>query len=248
MKLLIAEPILQSLPKSTTPKTLAIILVGTNKASEIFVGIKQRQAEKYGVETQLFRFPEEVSDGDLREAIRQMNREPLITGIIVQLPLGEKANTDMILDAIAPHKDVDNLTNTNNFTSPMVLAVKALKDFYDLDFAGKKICVIGKGRLVGAPVARWLESQECTVFPIDETSANKDDTIRDADIIIAGSGAPKVVHAGNTRDGQVVFDCSGMDVDFDSIKNRCDAITPPKGGIGPLTVHFLLTNVLKAGS
>ncbi len=251
MQLLQAQPIIEKYqpaePARHIVKTLAIIMVGSHPASELYVSIKRDQAQYYGIGTDIFRLPDSAGTVELTRLIQRLNDDPTYNAMIVQLPLPEAYDTNKILDLITPEKDVDNLTNSNRFTSPMVQAVQALRDFYGLEFRHTRVCVIGQGRLVGKPLREWLESEGMKPTIVDSDTPHKDTLIREADIILGGAGQKYVVNAANTRDGQIIFDCSGKDVDFEAVKNKAAAITPPKGGIGPLTVHFLLTNVLKTG-
>lgn len=248
MKLLLAQPILDQSPINRPKGTvrLGIVLVGTHPASELYVGIKQRQAAHYGIAAEVIRLAATSTTEAVQAAIREANDQ--YAGVIIQLPLPDHLPTEAILDCIDPRKDVDNLTGQHVFTSPMVQAVQALCKAYAITIEGKSLCVIGQGRLVGGPLMHWLQSLGCHPVIVDEATANKDTVIHEADIVFGGSGHKYVVHAGNTRSGQIIFDCSGRDVDFDAIKETVAAITPPKGGIGPLTVHFLLMNVITAAT
>ncbi len=244
--LLLAEPILTKYSFTPTrSKTLAIVLVGSNPASEVYVGIKTKKAEFYGVATHLIRLPDTCSTEELCSTIQDLNADDSVDAVIVQLPLPASVNTEAVLDCIDQTKDVDNLTGKSRFTSPMVQAILALMDEYKISLEGKTVCVVGHGRLVGQPIVEWLVSNGINPTVIASADAFDDDKVQAADVVIAGTGSKFCINANNTREGQIVFDCSGMDVDFEAVKDRVMAITPPKGGIGPLTVHFLLTNVIK---
>jgi methylenetetrahydrofolate dehydrogenase (NADP+)/methenyltetrahydrofolate cyclohydrolase len=249
MNLLLADPILsqsRSSQNALKPTTLAILFVGNHAESELYVSIKQRQAPLYNVTTNLIRFPATTSTDTLKETVQALNRNPAVDALIVQLPLPPQCDTDRILELIQPSKDVDNLSGQNTFMSPMVLSVQALKEYYNLDFTGKKLCVVGQGRLVGKPITEWLKQQGYEPVSIDEETDTKDALITEADVIFAGTGQPNVVTAANTQAGQIIFDCSGKDVDFEAVKDKAAWITPPKGSIGPLTIHFLFMNVLQS--
>lgn len=249
MILLTAEPIIESFFESftpKTPKTVAIILIEHNADSERFVTMKQARAARYGVEARLVRLPETVTEAELVQAIGNLNDESEVDAVILQLPVPKHISFESTLAKIRPAKDVDDLTCKGIFTSPMVQAVDALKRHYGLDFTDKKIVVIGQGHLVGKPITQYLRGRGYEPICLDDTTQNNDAQIRQADVIFGCSGATHVVHAKNTKEGQIIFDCSGRDVDFESVKDKVAAITPPKGAIGPLTVHFLLTNTLKS--
>ncbi len=159
------------------------------------------------------------------------------------MPAGH--DRDAILGAIDPSKDVDDLTGRSDFDSPMVHAVKALLQEYKIDLAGKRICVIGRGHVVGKPLMKWLGQQGLDYTTVNRQTEDKDAIIQATDVVLAGS-TEMVVTAQNTRPGQVIIDCSGYATDFEAIKNKVAAIAPPKGSIGPLVVHFLLSNALDA--
>lgn len=244
---LIAEPILdRHVHVEETHKTLGILLVGHDPASELYVGIKQARALEYGLKTQLVHLEGTATQTDVLSAVHKLNSDSAINALIVQLPLPGHIDTDTILDAINSKKDVDNLTGSNNFISPMVQAVASLVKHYNIELSGKNICVVGYGRLIGWPVSHWLEANECKPTIINGPDEFDADVLLAADVIFAGTGQKHIINQSNTRSGQTVFDCSGVDVDYESIKDTVQNITPPKGGIGPLTVHFLLTNTLKA--
>lgn len=249
MQLLTAQPILDNLSFANLPHQpaqLAIILVGEDKASHLYVAKKEEQAHKYGIATSVLRFEETISQAELINEINRLNHDQTVTAMIVQLPLPEHIETDAALDTIMPQKDVDNLTNKNVFISPMVLSIESLIKTYTIDLKGKHICVVGQGRLIGKPVKTWLESRDLMPVVIDEETEDADFIVREADIIFAGSGQRHIINEQNVHKDQIIFDCSGRDVDFEAVKDKVAALTPPKGGIGPLTVHFLLQNTLKA--
>lgn len=244
--LLIAEPILAKYQsKPIQPKTLAIVLVGENPAAELYVGIKTKKAESYGIKTKLYRLADTVSTSRVQQVVHNLNADDSVNAVIVQLPLPKTIDTTKVLESLNPGKDVDNLSGERRFTSPMVQAVRALANEYQIDFTGKKVCVVGFGRLIGHPMTVWLESQG--IFPDVITDANEFSSkrIKQAEIVIGGTGQKHLITADCVHANQVIFDCSGVDVDFEAVKDRVYAISPPKGGIGPLTVHFLLINVLQ---
>jgi methylenetetrahydrofolate dehydrogenase (NADP+)/methenyltetrahydrofolate cyclohydrolase len=242
---LLAAPILEKTQLVARPaKKLGIVWVGDNPSSEIYINLKQQKAAGYGINTRLAHIPETSTQAEIIKTVRDLNQNPTVDGIIVQLPLPDVTLTDTVLDAIEFNKDVDNLTGSDKFLSPMVQAVKALADYYKIDFTNKKVCVVGQGRLVGQPIVRWLELVDIQPSILPSPELFNDTIVRSADIVIAGTGARHIINATNTRPGQIIFDCSGIDVDYDAIKDTVAAITPPKGGVGPLTVHFLLSNVI----
>ena len=188
---LIAAPLLESyvLPAGARG-SLAIILVGHDSASELYVAIKQKQAAKYNITTQLIRLPETSSTQEVCDVIERVNTDHSIHAMIVQLPLPEGIATERVLDTILPTKDVDNLTGQNCFVSPMVQAVSFLVEHYGITLKGKTACVIGQGRLVGQPITQWLRTHGIEPVVIDETTTDRDSRIQAADIVFAGAGQP----------------------------------------------------------
>lgn len=248
---LLAEPILnreRPLHVAENSARLIIFLVGNDPASELYVSIKLREAVKYGVQAELIRFEATASSQDLEQAIFAANADTSVDAMIVQLPLPGNFDTETILDCIAPEKDVDNLTGHSKLVSPMVQAVEALINEYKISLVNKKLCVVGRGRLVGQPIYEWLVSQGYTPESVHRSTPNRNEIIKNADVVISGAGTPRIIHGDNTRTGQTLIDCSGNDIDVEAVQDKAAALTPKKGGVGPLTVHYLLMNSLKARS
>ncbi len=174
MTLLTAEPILnRDTPSgSIEPSaTLAIVLVGNDSSSELYVALKQKRAKDYGVNVELKRLSTQATNKEVVQVIESLNTDQDVNGIIVQLPLPSHLDTDLILSQIEPSKDVDALTSASWFTSPMVQAVWALVQEYKLDLKSKKLCIVGYGRLVGQPLAQWLLEQGYNPAIVDETTS-----------------------------------------------------------------------------
>lgn len=247
--LLLAQPILdKERPESPnhTLAHLAIIWVGHNSDSEIYVKKKQVESTSYGIETQIYHFDDTVDPQILKDKIHDLNQDDTVDAIIVQLPLPKPFNRDEILEYIAPEKDVDDLTQKSPFTSPMVLGIQALISEYDLKL-NEPLCVIGSGPLVGRPVRKWLESIGQEPIIINKQTPLADALIQSGNVLFCGAGS-QVITEKDVNSNQIIFDCSGRDVDFEVVKDKVKAITPPTGSIGPLTMHFLFINTLKAGS
>ncbi len=249
MKLLTAEPILKK-EKPTTPPTrrakLVIFLIGDNPASLTYVTLKQQEGGHYGIETEICRFDATTSDVEIGRTIQAYAEDPAFHGMMMQLPLPEGHDRDSLLSHFSPKKDVDALLDTSAFTSPMTLAIQSLMREYKLSLSNKQIAVLGRGHVVGRPIMHWLDKEGVQYTQVNRGTENKDELIQAADIVFAGTGYRGMVHAGNTRPNQIIFDCSGYDVDFDAVKDNVAAITPPKGAIGPLVVHYLLMNTGQA--
>lgn len=246
-QLLSSQPILDQFWQNfqpSHPAKLGIILVGDNPDSEKYVELKQQEAKKYGIETELICLQSTCPQSEIYEFIDYFNNRKAISGIIIQLPLPKNWERDKILQTINPAKDVDNLTGKSQFISPMVQGVQALIDIYKLDLEDP-IVVIGAGPLVGRPIRQWLESEGRNPIVVDKDTPNADEIVRNATILFCGAGR-QVILKDDVNENQIIFDCSGRDVDFEAVKDKVKAISPPKGSVGPLTVHFLLLNTLLA--
>ena len=229
---------------------LAVILTDDNPASLKYIELKKH----YGAEILVDVVVEKVSMDTVANVIKRHNNDPETHGIIVQLPIADQTKTDDIIGLISPGKDVDGLTATNTFDPATPTAILWLLAGYNVDLRGKKIVVVGKGRLVGAPLVRMLE--ESNLQPI---VAEKGDDVRelcaDADIIISAAGQPGLITADMIAQKAVVVDAGvagegGVlkgDVADEVYETRDDlVITPKRGGVGPLTVTVLFDNVIQA--
>jgi methylenetetrahydrofolate dehydrogenase (NADP+)/methenyltetrahydrofolate cyclohydrolase len=211
--------------------------------------MKQRYAEDILIETAV----ETMNEAEMPSAIKRLNADPKVHGIIVQLPLDDPSKTDEIVDQIAPEKDVDGLGKDAHFESATAGAVNWLLAGYAIDLTAKKIAIVGNGRLVGAPLAKmWRESGH-DVTVLDRTHKDIASVLRQSDIIITATGVPKLITSDMVPIGATVVDAGTAsekgvivgDVD-PSLRDRDDLkITPEKGGVGPLTIAALFDNVIR---
>ena len=251
---------------------LAAILVGEDAASEVYVRNKQRACEKAGIASQLQRLPADLSAADLLERIAQLNADPQVHGILVQLPLPEHIPTAKILDAIHPAKDVDAFHPENvgllsqgrpRFLPCTPHGVLQLLHRSDIVAAGKHVVVMGRSEIVGKPLAMLLAQKSS---PCGPAAANATVTLahsrtpelaavtRQADILVAAIGRANFVTAEMVKPGAAVVDVGinrtseGLagDVDFSAVSEVAGALTPVPGGVGPLTIAMLLYNTLSA--
>lgn len=225
--------------------TLAVILVGDDSSSVTFVSIKQKQAEELGVGFKLHHLAPDSEEATVFNIIEELNNDPKVTGIIIQLPLPNHLNTDRTLQAVAREKDVDGLRADSPYTPPTVQAVLTLLREYNINLFGKKIVVVGKGRLVGGPLLAEFQKQRLHIAACDESTADLQACTVGADILISATGQERLIKPGMIKDGAVVIDVE-REVDYEQVLDKVSYITPQKGGIGPLTVAFLLSNVVKA--
>ncbi|ELS26529.1 bifunctional methylenetetrahydrofolate dehydrogenase/methenyltetrahydrofolate cyclohydrolase FolD [Metapseudomonas furukawaii] len=246
---------------------LAVILVGQDPASQVYVRNKVLRAEECGIRSLEFRRPAETGEAELLDLIHSLNADPDVHGILVQLPLPDHIDEQRVLQAVSPLKDVDGfhaenvggLSQGREVLTPCTPAgcLRLLQDSCG-DLAGKHAVVIGRSNIVGKPMAALLLKAHCSVTVVHSRSANLKDLCRQADIVVAAVGRPRLVDADWLKPGAVVIDVGinridegGRsrlvgDVDFDSAIARAAAITPVPGGVGPMTIAFLMKNTVAA--
>jgi methylenetetrahydrofolate dehydrogenase (NADP+)/methenyltetrahydrofolate cyclohydrolase len=237
------------------------VLVGDDPASAQYVQMKSKAAESLGIKFHNAHFSENVSTEDLVEEIKKLNNFENMCGLIVQLPLPVKFDKQIILDAVSPAIDVDCLgTETSNlFYSnegllgfPTAIACVKILDSLNIDISKKKIVVLGQGILVGKPVAHILRTRNLNVDIVTKKTENKNELIKNADIIISGIGHGKFITGDMIKKDVIIIDAGTSestgsivgDVDLDSVLNIASFVSPVPGGVGPVTVAILLQNVL----
>lgn len=247
--------------------TLAVVLVGEDPASTVYVRRKVEQAREVGIRSIECRLPASTSDAELMRAISELNEDPYVTGILVQLPLPAHIDASRIPDLIDPSKDVDgfnavNIGRLTNGTGGMIpctpLGCMLLLDTVVDDFRGKHAVVIGRSNIVGKPMALLLLERGCTVVMTHSQTRSLPDIVREADIVVVAVGRPEMVKGSWIKPGAVVVDVGinrverdGRpklvgDVDFAEM-THAGAVTPVPGGVGPMTIACLLANTLRAG-
>jgi methylenetetrahydrofolate dehydrogenase (NADP+)/methenyltetrahydrofolate cyclohydrolase len=244
------------------PPIFCDILVGDDKVSASYVRIKERAAESIGIKFKAVNFPLSVTTEEILEEIDNLNRVPLLCGIIIQLPLPPHIDKQTVLDAIDPNLDVDCLGSFNNeifyndgggIGYPTALACMKLLDSLNLDLKNKNIVVLGRGKLVGLPVTHLLEKRGLKVSVVHSQTENSNEIISNADVIISATGRGKYITGDMIKEGVVIIDAGTSeengavvgDVDMDSVVDKASFITPSPGGVGPVTVAMLLENVIK---
>ncbi|MEK7642910.1 MAG: bifunctional 5,10-methylenetetrahydrofolate dehydrogenase/5,10-methenyltetrahydrofolate cyclohydrolase [Patescibacteria group bacterium] len=261
---LIAERIKKELKEQSVsrshPLRLAIVSVGTNPVSEKFITLKEKFAHEIGVETRRYEFPETITTNELRNSMNDIVHEAHNDGVIVQLPLPSHIDTQGVLNAIVPEKDVDVLSaravgnvqvGKSRILAPVAGAVKILFEEYSVSVKGAAAVVLGYGRLVGQPVATWLISVGAQVTIVRDKAELNPAVTSSADIIIAGMGNPRGVTGEYVKSGAAVIDVGTSesegviagDVDIDSVVEKAAFLTPLRGGVGPLTVAFVFKNL-----
>ncbi len=221
---------------------LAVILIGDNEASQLYVKLKRKQAEEIGIDFSLYNFAEDIEEKKVIDLIKDLNTDPQINGIVVQLPLPKRLNTQNILDQISSKKDVDGL-KCDKFTCPTILAIWQIIQFYDLP--KDSILIIGRGKLVGEPLSKYLTKKK---IKFSRWGKDQFDEIKlsQFSLIICGTGQKKLIAKHFPLEGSYLIDAGGKDVDFDAMYDCCAGLTPPIGGVGPLTIAYLLENTVKA--
>jgi len=256
------------------PPHLAAILVGNDGASETYVFAKKKACDACGFFSTVIRLPEDISEAALLQEIASINHNPDIDGLIVQLPLPAHINEALVMDAIAPEKDVDGFHDQNigklakgnpAFIPATPLGILLLLQEYGVEVSGKHCVVVGRSNIVGRPLSILLslpgEQGNATVTLCHSRTRDLAKYTRDADILVAALGKPRFIAADMVKPGAVVVDVgitrvdapelkSGYrllgDVDFDAVLPHCAAITPVPGGVGPMTIAGLLMNTMKA--
>lgn len=243
---------------------LAVVIVGDDPASRVYVNNKKKACEVVGFKSEEYALPASTTQEELLELVNTLNNKPDINGILVQLPLPEHLDDKAVIEAINPQKDVDAFHAVNvgkimlgeyDFLPCTPSGVMEMLHAYDIPVSGKNCVVIGRSNIVGKPMAMLLLHENGTVTICHSRTQNLAEVCRGADILVAAVGKPKFVTADMVKEGAVVIDV-GMDrdengklcgdVDFENVKDKCSYITPVPGGVGPMTISTLMKNTLKA--
>lgn len=243
---------------------LAIILVGHNEASSLYVRNKRKAAEETGIDTTLFQLDEDVNETELLALINKLNTDSQVNGIMIQLPLPKHLDTPKILNSVLPIKDVDGFHPCNigllqnNDPAAVVAAtpkgIMRLLKTAQINLEGKNALVIGRSQIVGKPMAMLLLNNDCTVTIAHSHTQNLPQLIAQADILIAACGCPELIKGKDLKENAILIDVginhvNGRlcgDVDFETAKEKVSYITPVPGGVGPMTVAMLLENTFEA--
>ncbi|EKR8080077.1 bifunctional methylenetetrahydrofolate dehydrogenase/methenyltetrahydrofolate cyclohydrolase FolD [Campylobacter fetus] len=253
-----------SLKKSGITPTLAVILVGEDKASQTYVASKEKACLACEMGSVMHRLSKETSQSELLALIEVLNLDDSIDGILVQLPLPKHIDTNRVLEAIDPTKDVDGFHAVNvgklssgldGFVPCTPLGIMELLKEYDVNLQGIDAVVIGRSNIVGKPMASLLLNAGATISIAHSKTKNLPEITRRAKLVVVAVGRPNFLNADMVSDGAIVIDVginrldSGKlvgDVDFDSVAPKCSLITPVPGGVGPMTIAMLLSNTLKS--
>lgn len=248
--------------KGVTPG-LAVILVGEDPASKVYVGSKERACEELGFYSEKYTLPENTTQEELLALVDELNAKKEINGILCQLPLPAHLDKKEVIDRIVPEKDVDAFHPENvgkimigdfDFLPCTPAGIMEMLRYSEIEIEGKNAVVIGRSDIVGKPMSMLMLHKNATVTVCHSKTRNLKEICRTADILIVAIGRAKFVTADMVKDGAVVIDV-GMnrvdgklcgDVDFENVKDKCSAITPVPGGVGPMTIATLMQNTLTA--
>ena len=243
---------------------LAVILVGADPASQVYVGSKRRSCEEIGIFSKSYDLPETTSESELLSLIDELNHDEAIDGILVQLPLPKQIDSTKVIEAIAPHKDVDGFHPYNVgrlcqripiLRSCTPYGVMKLLETTGVNLYGKHAVIVGASNIVGRPMALELLLGGCTVTVTHRFTRDLESHVRQADILVVAVGKPEFIPGEWIKEGAIVIDVGinrGVDgklkgdVDFAVAAERADFITPVPGGVGPMTVAMLMQNTLQA--
>jgi len=252
---------------------LAVVLVGEDPASQVYVRNKIRTTEESGMRSIEYRLDVSTSQDELMTLINQLNEDDAVDGILVQLPLPKQIDADAVINAIDPDKDVDgfHVINVGRLSIGMDSLIPCtpygcimLLEYHFGDLSGKSAVVVGRSNIVGKPMAQLLLSRNCTVTVAHSRTADLPQVCRQADIVVAAVGRPEMITGDWIKDGAVVIDVGinrvpapergegkmrlTGDVDYESAKAKASAITPVPGGVGPMTIACLLRNTMVAAA
>ena len=243
---------------------LAVIIVGENPASRVYVNNKKKGCLEVGIESFEYALPENTTEQELKELVEKLNNDDKVNGILCQLPLPNHINEDAVINTISPEKDVDAFHPQNvghimigdyTFLPCTPAGIMEMLKFYNISVKGKKCVVIGRSNIVGKPMAMLLLKENGTVEICHSRTENLKEETLSADILVAAVGKTKFVTEDMVKQGAVVIDV-GMnrdengklcgDVDFMKVKEKASYITPVPGGVGPMTITMLLENTVRA--
>lgn len=253
-----------TLVKNGKNATLAVIQVGNDPASSVYVNNKKKGCEYIGIGSLSYELPEETTQEELLSLVEKLNNDENVTGILVQLPLPKTIDEDAVINAISPKKDVDgfhpesvgNLSiGRKGFVSCTPAGIIQLLKRSNIDITGKECVVIGRSNIVGKPMALLMLRENATVTIAHSRTKDLKEVCKRADILIVAIGKPKMIDDSYIKEGATVIDVgihrmeNGKlcgDVDFDKVVDKCGAITPVPGGVGPMTIAMLMNNCVEA--
>ncbi|MFF2466122.1 bifunctional 5,10-methylenetetrahydrofolate dehydrogenase/5,10-methenyltetrahydrofolate cyclohydrolase [Streptomyces mirabilis] len=240
--------------RTGTAPCLATVLVGEDPASVTYVRMKQNRSRKAGIESRHVALPADTTTAELVDTLKALSGDPTVHGILLQHPVGPHIDERAAFEAIAPEKDVDGVTLSSysamsfglpGFVSCTPGGIMRLLDEYDVDPAGRRAVVVGRSAILGKPVGMLLLGRDATVTYCHSRTTDLPSVVREADIVVAAVGRPRLIRGEDIKPGAVVIDAGYNpgnvgDVDFDTARERARLITPVPGGVGPMTIAVLL--------
>lgn len=263
IKNIILDELKEEVSKLSVKPKLVVVQVGNNEASNVYIKQKSSMCSYVGYEFEHIKLDSDVTTDMVLEFVDKLNNDNSVNGILVQLPLPDGIDSNMIVNSISPLKDVDGLTDLNNgmlfhgkdaLYSCTPYGIIELLDRYNISISGKNVVIVGRSNLVGKPMSMMMLDRDSTVTICHSKTRNLSDFTKNADILIVAVGKPNFITSDMISDDTVVIDVgisrteNGLcgDVDYNNVKNKCSYITPVPGGVGPMTVAMLGKNVLKA--
>lgn len=263
IKNIILDELKEEVSKLSAKLKLVVVQVGNDDASDVYIKQKNNMCNYVGYDFEHIKLDDMVDTYEIVEIIEKLNYDNSVTGILVQLPLPDRIDTDVVVNAISPFKDVDGLTNLNRgmlFEGKDTLysctpsGIIEMLDRYNISVSGKNVVVVGRSDLVGKPLAMMMLNRDATVTVCHSKTKNLSEITKGADILVVAVGKPNFITRDMISENVVVIDVGinkldGIlcgDVDFESVKYKCSYITPVPGGVGPMTVAILAKNILKA--
>ena len=243
---------------------LAVVLVGDDPASRVYVSMKEKACAATGIFSDEHKLPADTTEAQLLALVDELNNDPRIDGILVQLPLPDHIDETRVLDAISPHKDVDGfhpfnvgklVVGTPTFQPCTPYGIMKMLEKTGTDLTGKEVVVVGRSNIVGKPVALMCLAEHATVTICHSRTRDLAQQVGKADVLIAAVGRPEMVKGGWVKPGAVVIDVGVNrledgrlvgDVEFEAARERASAITPVPGGVGPMTITMLLHNTVES--
>lgn len=254
----------EELKQKNIKSKLAVIMVGDDPASKVYVRNKSKACEDVGIEYEEHLLDKETTQKELIELIKKLNDEKNINGILLQSPIPSNLDINEAFRTIAPEKDVDGFNPTNvgklvlnqdTFVSCTPYGIIKMFEEYNIDLSGKHVVILGRSNIVGKPLIQCCLQKNATVTTCHSRTKNLSDMTRQADIIISAIGQPEFLKADMVKNGVIIIDVGinrndkGKlvgDVDFENVQKKASYITPVPGGVGPMTIAMLMSNVIKA--
>ena len=254
----------EELKKKNINSKLAVIMVGEDPASKVYVRNKSRACEDVGIKYEEYLLDSKITQKELIELIEKLNNDKTINGILLQSPIPSNLDINEAFRTISPEKDVDGFNplnvgklvlNQDTFVSCTPYGIMKMFEEYDIDLTGKNVVILGRSNIVGKPLIHCCLNKNATVTSCHSKTQNLAQKAKEADVLISAIGKANFVTADMVKDGAVVIDVginrldNGKitgDVDFESVKEKASYITPVPGGVGPMTIAMLMNNVIKA--